>query len=119
MIGQAGVLAGLDFLEFARRLLVLVEAVNDPGKQLAVACPEQDQPFFLLGLAGRPRAVGQDERVAENLVADLRPGDAQALAERLLQLAELEPLRRLAQRLAEGGGADALDPRRAQELVVL
>ncbi len=99
---HAVMLALQDFRQIAGLLLNVIEAFRDFGQELGVAGMNQHQALFLIFLSGTAGAIGEDDGVAKNIVAELGPGYAQALLELGLKFHELLMLRRARDRFPDG-----------------
>jgi hypothetical protein len=109
VILDALVLALLQFLQRPRLLLHPVDALDEVGQRPGLAGADQDEALFGVLLAGRAGLVGQHQGIAQDVLAQSRPVDAQVLAQLVLDGIQAGQLLGVAQCLAHGRGADLLD----------
>ena len=98
--------------EAAVLLLGVVDLVDEAAEHFGVAGAHQHQPLFLFRLGGRSRPVGEDDGVAEDVVAQLLPADAELLPHHLVGAVQMLPFVRQAQGQADRRTPHLLHERR-------
>ena len=96
--------------EFLALELLLIDTVDQLLEKIAAAGPDQQQSLFLFGPVRQGRPVGQHDGVAEDVVAQLDPVDAEASLQLVVEQRQSMQFRSVLNGLAQRGTAHLLDP---------